>query len=320
MIELNHGLRLIGTDLWLDSKRSRPLGFISHAHGDHTGRHRRVVATPTTWRLCRHRLSSRAESIPVDYHQDYDLDGLTIRLYPSGHMLGAAQIMIQNGERVVYTGDMKLAPNFTTAGAEIVPCDTLIIECTFGKPQYQFPPLEESARRVVEFVERAFEDAKVPVLLAYMMGKSQEALKLLGRHGYTACLSRDVLRVVRLYEDCGVTFGRYEPLGHGDNLHGKVVIVPPHAARMRLMARIPNRRTAVLTGWALEPGAAARYGADEAIAWSDHADFTELCRYVRQARPSRVYTVHGPPDFARYLCREGIRAEHLAPGVQLGLW
>ncbi len=320
MIELNRGLRLIGTELWLDSTRARPLGFISHAHGDHTGKHRRVLTTPHTWRLCRHRLSARSEHLALDYHQPFEVDGLRVTLFPYGHMLGAAQILIENGQRVVYTGDMKLRPNLTVPGAEVVPCDVLIIECTFGQARYVFPSLAEVARQVTAFIERAFEDRQVPVLLAYITGKSQEVLKLLQRHGYTACLARDAYRVARLYETCGVEFGAYEPLSGSGNLHGKVVVLPPHLARTRALARIPNRRVAVLTGWAIDPGAADRYGADEAIPWSDHADFDELCEYVDRARPARVFTVHGRDDFSRHLRGRGYRAEHLAPGVQLPLY
>ena len=319
MIELNKGIRIVGTELWLDSTKARPLGFISHAHGDHTGKHQQVIATPATWSLCRHRLGSKPQITPLEFRKPHSVDGLTIELLPSGHILGAAQILIQNGQRIVYTGDFKLKPNRTADLAEVLPCDVLIMECTFGRPQYVFPPADEVERRVIEFIESAFEDREVPILLAYAMGKSQEVLKFLGDRGYTVCLSKQTMEVVKLYESCGVTFKNYERFENG-NLHRRVVLIPPYLARTRMVERIPNRRTAVLTGWAMDGETKHRFGVDEAIPMSDHADFEELNDYVDRARPSQIYTVHGAPDFAQHLRRRGFRAEHLAPGTQRAFW
>ena len=57
--------------------------------------------------------------------------------------------------------------------------------------------------------------------------------------------------------------------------------------------RIKNRRTAVLTGWALDPGAKFRYGCDAAFPLTDHADYPDLIRYVDLVQPKRVLTLHG---------------------------
>ena len=319
MIELNHGIRIIGTELWLDSTKARPLGFISHAHGDHTAKHQQIIATPATWSLCRRRLGAKPRAIPLAFRTPYSVDGFTIELLPSGHILGAAQIVIQNGRRIVYTGDFKLKPNRTADTAVVPPCDILIMECTFGKPQYVFPPPEEVEQQLIEFIETAFEDRKIPILLAYAMGKSQEVLKFLGDRGYTVCLSKPTAEIVKVYESCGVEFKNYERF-FNDNLHGKVVLLPPYLVRTRIIEKITNRRTAVLTGWAMDREAPSRYGADVAIPMSDHADFAELNDYVDRARPSRIYTVHGAPDFAKHLRGRGFHAEHLAPGTQLELW
>lgn len=318
-IELNHGMRIVGTDLWLDSTRVRPLGFISHAHGDHTARHHRVIATPATWALCRRRLGSRPEPVLLDVRTPHAMDGGAIELHPSGHILGASQILIQNAQRIVYTGDFRLKPSRTAERADPLPCDVLIMECTFGKPRYVFPSEADVERRVLDFVERALDDRKIPILLAYAMGKSQEALKLLSDHGHTVCLPRQTIEIVKIYESLGIRFGRYERIDQA-NLRGKVVVLPPYMARFRWVQEIANRRTAVLTGWAMDPDAPRRFGVDEAIPLSDHADFEELNEYVSRARPSKIYTVHGPPDLAKHLRARGYRAEHLAPGAQLGLW
>jgi Cft2 family RNA processing exonuclease len=67
----------------------------------------------------------------------------------------------------------------------------------------------------------------------------------------------------------------------------------------------------MLTGWAMDRGCRFRYRVDEAIPLSDHADFQELIALVRQARPAKVYTVHGFSDFAKHLRLLGFDAVHL---------
>ncbi|MFZ9747160.1 MAG: ATP-dependent DNA ligase, partial [Opitutaceae bacterium] len=79
-------------------------------------------------------------------------------------------------------------------------------------------------------------------------------------------------------------------------------------------------RTAVVTGWALDPGAIHRHQCDAAFPLSDHADFNDLLRFVEQVNPRRVYTLHGfARDFAATLRERGIEAWALSEENQLDL-
>jgi DNA ligase-1 len=90
---------------------------------------------------------------------------------------------------------------------------------------------------------------------------------------------------------------------------GKVLICPPSANRTLMLTRIKNRRTAVLTGWALDPGATFRYQCDAAFPLSDHADYPDLVRYVELVQPRRVLTLHGfAAAFAADLRERGFEA------------
>jgi DNA ligase 1 len=109
-------------------------------------------------------------------------------------------------------------------------------------------------------------------------------------------------------------------LYNGDPPRGSVLICPPAANRTRLVQRIKNRRTAILTGWALDSGASHRYQCDAAFPLSDHADYSELVRYVELIQPERIFTVHGfAQEFADDLRRRGIEAWSLGANNQLEL-
>ena len=108
------------------------------------------------------------------------------------------------------------------------------------------------------------------------------------------------------------------PVVQGD----EVIVVPPHYARTWVVQRIERRRTAVLTGWAVDQGARFKYrGVDAAFPLSDHADFPSLMRYAKQSGARQVFTVHGYADeLARELKKVGIRAEPLKHYAQLELF
>src|SRR5690606_39992388 len=56
-----------------------------------------------------------------------------------------SQVLIEaDGQRVVVTGDYKRLPDRTAQPFELVPCDLLVTEATFGLPVFQHPhPAEE---------------------------------------------------------------------------------------------------------------------------------------------------------------------------------
>ena len=178
------GIRITASELYLDGRKKTPLSFVSHAHSDHARRHDQVIATPATITLMgqRHR---KLNAIPLDYHQRYPMNDFSTELLPSGHMLGSAQILIErDGMKLIYTGDFKPGKNQTAAALDVRRANILIMESTFGAPQFVFPREWEIIERLSKFIERCFQSGIVPVVMGYAMGKSLEALKMLGDLDY----------------------------------------------------------------------------------------------------------------------------------------
>jgi len=81
---------------------------------------------------------------------------------------------------------------------------------------------------------------------------------------------------------------------------------------------ILRKRTAVVSGWAMDRWATYRYGCDAAFALSDHADYPDLLRMVELVGPKKVLTVHGfAVEFATDLRARGIEAWALGRENQL---
>ncbi len=324
-IEIHKGeLRVAGSGLHLDARRRVECAFVSHAHGDHIGRHDRTIATAPTLALMRHRLGEpkrrKTETLPAAFREPFGLGELTLELFAAGHVLGSAQIRIErNGVALGYSGDLCTEPTHAAEAAEVMPCDVLVLESTFGHPRYVFPPKAETLRAIRTFVDDTLSGGDTPVLLGYALGKAQEILKYLADASYRCAAHPVVHAVNRVYEAHGVSFPNVRALPPEGPDPGEVVVAPPHLSRSPAMRGVRRRRTAILTGWAID-GARCFRGADAAFPLSDHADFPSLVRYAKATGASRVLTVHGQAEpLAAALRKEGVRAEPLREQAQLEL-
>ncbi len=321
MFDVDRGIRIRGTSLWLDSTVGRDFSFVSHAHSDHVARHKRILATPQTLRLLARRYQPR-DAHAVSFGETVEIDGTGARatLFPAGHILGSAQILVEHhGKRLVYTGDFKLSPGQTAEPIEVRRCDSLIMECTFGHPGYRFPPREETIGRIAAWIDSVRATRGVPVLLAYATGKAQELAKALGDRGYVISAHPLVHAVCEDYAALGVRFRNLERF-NGTVIRDTVLLFPPTKRNSGDLTAIARRRIAFVSGWALAGNGPSRLRADAAFPLSDHADFDELIEYVRRAQPSRVYTTHGSDDFGVHLRREGFSVCPLAAAGQLPLF
>ena len=322
MIEVRYdrGVYLPIYDLWLDPWEAKRFAFVSHAHSDHIAPHKEIILSERTARLLQARMpGSRTEHI-LPFGEQRRVDEVDLLLLPAGHIFGSAQLFLSNqGETLLYTGDFKLRHGKSAEAAEWRPADTLIMETTFGLPRYQFPPTAHVIAQIVAFCREAIEDSAVPVLLGYSLGKAQEILCSLDGAGLTPMLHGSVYQMTRIYEQFGRSFCEYVRYNRND-VAGRVLICPPSASHSPMIQKIPRKRVAMISGWAVDPNAAYRYQVDAAFALSDHADYNDLIRYVDLVQPKRVFTLHGfASEFARDLRERGIEAWALSEENQMDL-
>ncbi len=323
-------VHLPAAGLWLDAHHrigAEETVFVSHAHSDHTGAHARVLFSAPTQRLMRARIGGERQEQVLEFGRRYEGAVLGLRdpvraltLLPAGHILGSAMSLVEtDAGSLLYTGDFKLRPGLSAEVCESRPADVLVMETTFGRPKYVFPPTAEILEAVVKFCRDSIERDEVPVLLGYSLGKSQEVLAALGAAGLPAMLNESVAKLTRVYEALGQTFGKcaaWDP----DAARGHVVLAPPGAGLPALRQRLGRSRVAVLTGWAVDSSCRYQYRADAAFPLSDHADFADLVALVRQVGPKKVFTLHGfAAEFASHLRSLGYDAAALGEQEQLEL-
>lgn len=308
-----------GTTIVLDP--SHPVDcdftFVSHAHVDHLHRRSKkkirtqVLASKETALIAQ----ARGYEI-IDPAQEHD----GFQLVDTGHILGSKGLLV--ADDVYYTGDISVRERAFMKAAKVPHAKTLIIESTFGRPEYVFPPLYEVTHRTNGKISEMY-DLGIPVILmGYTLGKAQLLTNLFSH--WDPIVHDSVAKINSVYSELGVklvggtTHSQAEEQERLSKGKPWVMVAPLMSERSTFVREMKDRYGAVtigFSGWAV--GTRYRYmmGLDYVMPLSDHCDYKELLTAVKQCRPDKVYTFHGfAREFAESLCEMGFDAEPVGHG------
>ncbi len=315
---LSRDLEISPIGAFIDPPVPRERAIITHGHADHArSGHGAVLATPDTIAIMQTRYGADAARAwdPLPFGEKRQIDGVTISLHPAGHILGSAQVLLEyRGQRIVVTGDYKRLADRTAQPFELVPCDLLVTEATFGLPVFQHPePADEIARllrSVAAYPQRAH------VIGCYALGKAQRVISLLREGGYDApiYLHGAMLRLCDLYIERGIPLGDLRPSLDVPKagLAGQIVIAPPSAIKDRWSRRLPEPVLAVATPWMSDKQRARQSGVELPLVISDHADWNELRETITETGANTIWVTHGREDALVYWSQQqGLAAEPL---------
>jgi putative mRNA 3-end processing factor len=293
--------------------------FVSHAHVDHL--HKRAIEKRNKTQVLASKetaLIAEARGYKIgDPAEHYD----GFRLVDTGHILGSRGLLIGE-EDIYYTGDISMRERAFMKPAKVPHAKTLIIESTFGRPEYVFPQISEITHKTNKIISEMY-DLGIPVILmGYTLGKAQLLTKLFAH--WDLIIHDSVAKINSIYSELGVnlesvmTHSQAQEQGILAKNRPWVMVAPLMSSRSAFLKEMKRRYGAVtigFTGWAI--GSRYRYmmGLDYVMPLSDHCDYNELLAAVRQCRPEKVYTFHGfAKEFAEALLRIGFDAEAVGHG------
>jgi Cft2 family RNA processing exonuclease len=285
--------------------------FLSHAHSDHVklSKKSKFFATPETIDLVKQRFGE-ANFEEIFENKRTNFDDFSVEFIPNGHILGSVQAKFSSlGKDFVFTSDFRTQDSLFFKGARPIKCDTLVLETTFGSPEYVFPKQDDVVRDMVSWVEKKSRDGLV-LLSGYSLGKAQELTKISNMAGITPIVHDSIFESNQIYKKHGIKLGDYLKLDH--NLkESSVLIMPPQLVDRHLFATLEHfdkRKifSVLATGWE------HRGAFTTTFPLSNHADFNDLVEHVKLCEPNLVLTDHGfCEDFARKLCKLGFNAKPL---------
>ena len=324
VVQRPEGLYCPAGDFHIDPWRPVRRAVITHGHSDHAraGMGEYHAAADGTgilrWRL---------GDVPLIEHghgQPFDLGGVRVSLHPAGHVLGSAQVRIEQGERVwVASGDYKRQPDPTCAPFEVVPCDTFVTEATFALPVYRWQETPEVASEILAWQAECAARGVAAVLLCYALGKAQRLLAELGRLGARKLwLHGAMVAGVEAYRAAGIALPETRAVGeierHEDSA-GALVFAPPSAAGTPWMKRFRGAQFGFASGWMRVRGNRRRRGYERGFVVSDHADWPALLQTVAECGARRVIATHGDPTaLIRVLRERGVQADTLTTPFDSG--
>lgn len=92
------GIEVAGGAAFVDPSLPKPLAIVTHGHADHArSGHGKVIATPETLAIMEARYGP-TEGWPVAYGETVQVGDVRVTLYPAGHVLGSAQVLLERAE------------------------------------------------------------------------------------------------------------------------------------------------------------------------------------------------------------------------------
>ena len=310
-------IRVRGTELYVDARAAKAMGYVSHGHWDHIARHATVYSSEITRRVLEDRVGSVQWVALGD--DDTRVGDVEISTRAAGHCAGSTMLRVRRGGGTgLHTGDLGRAGLICGDDPSPEPVDELVIDATYGHPRHDYPSLSAARRQLLDAVEYAFSRGKVPVVFAYSYGRSQEVAATLLEAGHRVAASRAVYRHAALIRDKVESLEGLTRLS-GRPRSGDVVLYADRArsGRTRPFADAFRIACSGRTGDA----AAAQMKVDEIVPLVDHATYPELLEFIAACKPSKVYTQHvHAVAFARELRERGYDAEPAEQPLQQDLF
>ena len=295
----------------LDPKRavSKGVSFVSHAHKDHL--HHQNGGLVLTTKLTSEIAKLRGYSMD-DFVEEFE----DFSMIDAGHILGARGLLFDD---VFYTGDICTRDRGFLKGARVPRCKTLITESTFGLPEFIFPGIEETVKKVNGIISEMYSKGIPVILHGYELGKAQTLSYLFG-HWEPLYYHDSVKQINDLHRIFGIelkdAMGNTEAEKNG-LLDKKpwVMIAPSMGGKSHFVNYMKSKYGAItigFSGWVQSNRYSFAKQHDYSVVLSDHCDYNDLIDLVKKANPDKVYTVHGFVDeFANKLVKLGFDAQPL---------
>ncbi len=139
--------------------------------------------------------------IEVDFCEPFEVAGWEVTLYNAGHIPGSAMVHMSRDVNILYTGDIKLEDTrlMNRADTKFPETEVLILESTYFGVVH--PEREELEKEFVESVIETLDMGGHAIIPAFAVGRTQEILMILEKHGITPYVDGMGKEVGKILED-----------------------------------------------------------------------------------------------------------------------
>lgn len=283
---------------------------ITHVHSDHLWEIEEsirdsdlICATPATKDLLEVMKGLYPpQMITLNYKAPFSYEGDTITLYPSEHILGSAQVLVetQKGDKYLYSSD------FMYEKIQTIECDILVLDATYGHPSCIRPPFSEVKDELIKLVQSELENKNSIIILGFY-GKLQEVMSLLHEAKIEVPFINPpkVYSVSKIHEKYNVPLGEFysslSKMGRKILKYQQYIGFYHPSFKPRV---IENTTYMHLTGWQFKIPYKKVGPKEYVVSFSGHSDFNQLIEYVKKCEPKLVITDNARPGSAPKLAEE----------------
>ncbi|NET58896.1 MAG: MBL fold metallo-hydrolase [Symploca sp. SIO2E6] len=264
-------------------------------------------------------------------------DGLTVELFPAGHLPGAAAMLLcytapSRTYRLFYTGDFFLSNSRLVEGLSIEPLrgtkpDIVIVEGTYGTARH--PHRRQQENQLVEIVEQAIASNKSVLLPVPTLGLGQEILMLLRSHHQFTGRNLDIWVDGTVAAACDIylellphlptsvqNFARHQPLFWDERVRPRVrrlddenrrtigqppcIVITDEAADLSTYFHPDYSSQLVLLPEQPRYSQSPENAEQHAIqtySLAQHSDYLGTTQLIHNLRPQHVIFFHGSPNY-----------------------
>jgi putative mRNA 3-end processing factor len=310
------GLFCKAGNFYIDPMGAVDHAVVTHAHSDHARRgSKKYYCTSSGESLLRTRIGKNISANTFQFGERFQLGDAVLSFHPAGHILGSAQVRIENNGQVwVASGDYKRDADPTCEPFETVICDVFVTEATFGTPAYVWNKDSDIGQEIFDWWT---ENAKLnlnSVLFAYSLGKAQRVLGLLAKHAKRAIICHSAATPLNeCYRQQGIQLAPTRCMSEislSEKYHGELFLLPQAFLKSNESHILgDNFQTAFASGWMANSSRGFNSGYDKGFLLSDHADWNDLVRTVQESKAKKVYVQHrGQGALVKHLNYLGIKA------------
>ncbi|AEA46109.1 MBL fold metallo-hydrolase [Archaeoglobus veneficus] len=140
----------------------------------------------------------------VEFYEPFYISGWEVTLFNAGHIPGSAMVHMSKDINILYTGDVKLQETRLLEPADLnfPETDVLIVESTYFGIEH--PDRRELEKAFVESVIETLDRGGHAIIPAFAVGRTQEVLMILEKHGitpYVDGMGKEVGKILERYPD-----------------------------------------------------------------------------------------------------------------------
>lgn len=303
-------------DVYIDPWKSVNKALITHGHSDHARRgHKSYLCHHHSVDILKYRLG-KIKVQGIAYDKPIVMNGVRISYHPAGHVLGSAQIKLDNGKQSwVISGDYKLDDDGVAQAFEPVECTHFVTECTFGLPVFNWEKQEDIFSQINNWWASNVKNNRPSIISAYSLGKAQRVLANIDAEIGPIVVHPSIDAINKITVQTGIAMPvtmLKEEIATEDRQKA-LYICPQMAADSKWTSGLKSSSSAVVSGWMGLRGAKRRRNIDRGFVLSDHADWGGLNQAVKDTGAQNIYVTHGYTDtYRKWLEHEGYMAKVVA--------